>query len=186
MIDVHTALFGIQTHIEAIHADPFPMALGYHRFRVGSNWYGSTEPDATALGCSRSAIAERLQRRGQHVYNALGEQEPDALMNAWMVSEYGKDYAPWTPVAGMGREELNDAIHSSHALMAPDGDAAFDDGSQILQFDVGEAVQLVAARLTGEVGWPVAVDLVGIRIPASEFYDCLADWLRQFDIATRQ
>jgi len=28
MIEVHSELFGIQTRIEAIHADPFPTASG--------------------------------------------------------------------------------------------------------------------------------------------------------------
>jgi hypothetical protein len=41
---------------------------------------------------------------------------------------------------------LRDMIYSRHILWAPDGDAAFDDGSYILQFDVDERVRLIAFK----------------------------------------
>lgn len=183
MIEIDAGEFGIRTHIEEVFTKPHVMAMGSHRFRVGSNWYGCAEPDATLLGCSRDAIVERLQQRGRRVSDGLGDQDPAMVMQAWLVSEYGRDIVPWAPINGMDRERLNKAIHFNYVRMAPDGDAAFDDGSQILQFDVGETVLIVACRIGGEAGWPVAKDLSVARLPAGAFYSALEEWLRAFDAA---
>ena len=60
----------------------------------------------------------------------------------------------------------------------PDADAAFDDGSHVLQFDVGPRVRLVGfKRLEGKIG---AETIRDIWIDEPRYYEVLTDWLTEF------
>ena len=48
------------------------------------------------------------------------------------------------PHFGLSETEFTETIYSNSLVGAPDGDEAFDDGSYVLQFDVGDRVRLIA------------------------------------------
>jgi hypothetical protein len=81
---------------------------------------------------------------------------------------------------GMSADELREALASNEILWAPDGDAAFDDGGHVLQFDQGDRVRLLAFRNTGNPG-DVLSTLAEAWIGADEFYGLLDNWQTRFE-----
>jgi hypothetical protein len=66
-------------------------------------------------------------------------------------------------------------ISSKRIVWAPDGDAAFDDGSYVLQFDVGDRVRLVAFESSEGCLYDPS-SLIDQWLPADDFYRVLQDW----------
>jgi hypothetical protein len=46
----------------------------------------------------------------------------------------------------LSKEQFHEATYAVDLVGAPDADEAFDDGSHILQFDIGDQVRLVAFK----------------------------------------
>jgi hypothetical protein len=80
---------------------------------------------------------------------------------------------------------LNDELVNHEIILAPDGDAAFDDGSHVLQFDQeGDQVRLIAFR--NDWNSVVTVSAIAdVKISADEFYGILDCWQKQFEVAWR-
>jgi hypothetical protein len=68
---------------------------------------------------------------------------------------------------------------SKHIQWAPDGDEAFDDGSYVLQFDVGGEVRLIAFK-RGPDGRHDSSTLNDLWIASDEFYAVLRRWRDSF------
>lgn len=81
----------------------------------------------------------------------------------------------------MSAEGLSDELAAHEIILAPDGDAAFDDGSQILHFDQGERVRLVAFKNSSDVAAGTDA-LVDVKMGAAEFYQILESWRDQFEL----
>lgn len=80
----------------------------------------------------------------------------------------------------MSSAAFQDIIYSNHINWAPDGDAAFDDGSYVLHFDVGDQVRLIAFKCN-EDNRPAPSSLSDKWLPADEFYDVLHQWQQAFE-----
>ena len=64
-------------------------------------------------------------------------------------------------------------------MWAPDGDEAFDDGSYVLQFDMGETVRLIGFKC-GSDGTPIPETLADCHLPEVLYYDTLSLWHSSF------
>ena len=69
-------------------------------------------------------------------------------------------------------------MYSTHIVWAPDGDEAFDDGSVVLHFDIGEKTRVIAFRSISNV--PDIATLREAWLSIDEFYSILHDWRNAF------
>lgn len=167
--------------IESEITKPFPRisqrGLGFFVIHIRGQAYGVQEPDASMLGCSFETVNGRLQRRGTHGVPFLAEIDASLIAEAYLDAVYRQtariDYF------GLSHSAFVKALHESAITWAPDGDEAFDDGSHVLQLDVGNKVRLIAFRNTDS-----PEDVVGTLreewLDADLFYGVLSRWSELF------
>ena len=79
---------------------------------------------------------------------------------------------------GMNEAQFTKTLYSKSLVWAPDGDEAFDDGSYVLQFDVGDRVRLIAFKRPESL-----VDSTSVRevwLSSDSFYSTLREWRNTF------
>jgi hypothetical protein len=153
-------------------------ALGFFVIHVMDRCYGVNSADATMLANSFDTVCRRIVERGR--YNATFALDPDAGKIASSVSRAIYCEPDENELFfGMTKPQFTDIIYSNDLLWAPDGDEAFDDGSYVLQFDVGEKVRLIAFRRAIN---PI-YDPESLRdawLAADDFYGILQNWCDVF------
>ena len=154
-------------------------ALGFFVIHVGGRRYGVHEPDATMLALALDDADRRLAFRGKH--NAPFASVPDAskIAHAFRNACYAEEQED--SFFDIDVQEFRGLIHSNHLDdWSPNAiDEAFDDGSYILQFDVGDRVRLVAYK---SKGWSYDPEtLKDIWVPADDFYSILHRWRKAFE-----
>jgi len=159
--------FALESEISVPLEGVSQQGLGFFLVHVAGTQFGVRDPQATLLGCSVGAIEERLAMRGLHRSERLSSLGAGELADAYLSSFYGE---------ADGHTRLRNDFLESNVIWCPDGDAAFDDGSHILQFDQGELVRILAFR--NEIDGPA--DLVDRTISADEYYSILRTWLSEF------
>jgi hypothetical protein len=123
------------------------LGLGCFVLHIGNKTYGRTEPDATMLACSFDEVERRIRNRGRHTAPFAEEPDGGIIANAFRDAAYDpnpelEDHR----FLGMSQDQLRDCFYAQNLVWAPDGDEAFDDGSYVLQFDIGHRVRLIAFR----------------------------------------
>lgn len=176
MIVGDPAVFAIESGVSCFYQRLGFRALGWFTLHVGGRRFGVATPDATLLACALDRVQERLARRGTHT--ASFAEEPageiaDAILDALYRPE---PEAGW--YFGLPLEEFAAQVHASRCEWHQGFDEAFDDGSGLRVFDVGERVRLIADRATKETpAWRHdAASLVDVWVPAAVFYGVLQDW----------
>ena len=153
-------------------------ALGFFVIYVRGRSYGVRQADATLLACSYDQVNSRLTKRGQHVAPFAKESDAESIAQAVYRARY--DSNPPEQLLGIAISEFRSLLNSSGCVWAPDGDAAFDDGSYVLQFDVDERARVIAFKSNAER----SVDRTTIRdvwIGSEEFYRLLFRWKEGFE-----
>ncbi|MBA3040237.1 MAG: immunity 42 family protein [Alphaproteobacteria bacterium] len=179
MIVGDCCVFAIESRITDAVESLSQLALGSFFIHVGGRTYGSREPDASMLGCSFNEVEHRLQRRGTHQFPALADVAAADVTAAYLNAIY-RD-SPRMNYFGLSRQQFADALQSSGSIWAPDGDQAFDDGSHILQFDVGCRVRIIAFLNTespGELSGTIREEWMD----ADLFYAIVSGWKTLFSI----
>lgn len=170
--------FAIETHVEMVVPKASQLALGYFAIHINGTVYGVREPDATLLACSYDLICSRLGRRGMHLSQLATNYPAEELVRCIQLAIY-EECPPGQCLLGMSPSQLLDELTINELILAPDGDEAFDDGSNIIQFDVGERV-----RIVGFKNWPDEKSQIGsiseIYMPTAEFYEILECWREEF------
>jgi len=156
-------------------------ALGYFVVHVGGRVYGIRSPEATMLACSLDAVRRRIAKRGTHCLSFVSDSAADQIVAAFCAAMSGEGSRN-NGILGMEPSEFLDALNFNEAVMAPDGDEAFDDGSYILHFDQGDSVRLIAFKNVGS-GHDIASTIAEIVISAEMFYGILDEWQQAFQIA---
>jgi hypothetical protein len=189
-ISITSGAFGISTTITESFIDKATgsdrtWAKGSHRYRVGRAWFGVDDPSASDLNCSYDTIVSRIKNRGKHIMPSLCSATGHAIARAEMMR--CRDlYAEWNGKLPEEYELISNYFQSELSRldihMAPDGDAAFDDRSTVLQLDHGDLVRIIAFRYGDpkrDAHNPVQ-DLQEVQLPAAQFYDCLQEWADKF------
>jgi len=162
----------------AIQTEDRLIPSGFFVLHVEGLRYGVHQPDATLLGCSIAEIDRRIERRGQHVvpfaWAPAGE-----IANAYRDAIYAPDQEKKL-FLGIPHPEFEGLIHNSYISWAPDGDEAFDDGSYILQFDVGDKVRVIAFRPVERGYHHDPLTLRDLWVDEAEFYGVLERWRAAF------
>lgn len=172
-------VFAIESQITDAVESLSQLALGSFVIHVGGRVYGTREPVASMLGCSFNEVEHRLQRRGKHLFPMLADVTAADVAVAYLDTMY-RD-SPRTDCFGLSPQQFAEALQSSGSIWAPDGDQAFDDGSHILQFDVGCRVRILAFSNTespDELSGTISEEW----IDADLFYAIVSGWKTLFAI----
>ena len=172
-------MLAIESSITRPYADLGLRALGFFVIHVSGKSYGVRSPDATMLACSVDSVRRRIARRGTHRICFGSESDAAKVADAMRAAMYDES-SQNERLFDMSAEEVRDTFVVNEIVWAPDGDAAFDDGSHVLQFDQGDRVRLIAFKNTGNKD-DVARTLAQAWIGADEFYELLEKWLSVFD-----
>ncbi|OAP42740.1 hypothetical protein AU381_16380 [Sinorhizobium glycinis] len=154
------------------------MAPGFFIIHVGGKAYGVREPDASMLGRSFHEVGDRLNRQGNHSAVFGPEHEGCSIAAAYLASFYCEE-PRHDDFLGLSQAALREALISNAIIWAPDGDEAFDDGSHVLQFDIGDKVRIIAFKNTEDPA-DMPETLAEQWLDADDFYDVLERWHRLF------
>ena len=177
MIVGERSLFAIESEITRAVPNLSQRALGFFVIHISGRTFGIKQPDASMMGCSFNEVNDRLKRRGTHstpVLDDIGAAEvAEAYLDAIHRDTVRTDYF------GLSRTKFVETVYSNAVTWAPDGDEAFDDGSHVLQFDIGSRVRLVAFVNTASPD-----DMIGTIseewLEAELFYNVLSRWREAF------
>jgi hypothetical protein len=171
-------VFAIESSITKVYEQLSLRALGYFVIFINGFCYGVHKPDATMLACSFDEVERRIRQRNRHIAN-FSKMDADkiayAFQNALYSNKQEKSYfgITLTEFCKHFDRDANDLV------WAPDGDEAFDDGSYILQFDVGDLVRLIAFKSEGYSYDKTTLSEVWIE--SEKYYQLLQSWYEWFD-----
>ena len=174
------SVFAIESSITQPYERLGQRALGFFVIHVGGKSYGVRAPEATLLACSFDAVRRRIAQRGKHCVLFGSEPDVEKVVDAVRVAMYDEDHQGES-LFGMSPDVLRNALASHEIVWAPDGDAAFDDGGHVLQFDQGDKVRLIAFKNTS-LQDGVASTLAEAWMNADEFYGLLDEWQGRFEV----
>ncbi|MBY5900189.1 hypothetical protein HFO88_07555 [Rhizobium leguminosarum] len=169
--------FAIESEITKAFPSISQRALGSFVLHIRGRTFGVQEPDASMLGHSFHEVNDRLRRRGTHCIPVLADIDAAQIADAYIDAIFRETTR--TDYFGLSREEFTEAIHTSAVTWAPDGDEAFDDGSYVLQLDVGNKVRLIAFINTDSPE-DVGATLSEEWLDAGLFYGVLSRWSELF------
>jgi hypothetical protein len=129
------------------------------------------------LANSLDEVEHRIRKRGSHTA-AFEAGDAEEIAFAYLVSEY-EEGVPGEKFLELSKEQFHEATYAADLVWAPDGDEAFDDGSHILQFDIGDHVRLVAFKRDYQKRGG-AMELREVWLSAPDFYAILKDCRDQF------
>ena len=161
--------FAIDCEIASLH--PPRQALGKFVVYLAGRRFGVDEREATMLGNSIESIEARIANRGFHRGHYLERMAAADVANSYL-GEFRE--------SGTAGRIAKWPAEASSVIWAPDGDAAFDDSSHILQMDIGGAV-----RILGFVNYGSELadgDVVDLVLLADVYYGALqqcAIWYRE-------
>jgi hypothetical protein len=145
--------------------------------------YGVNEPDATMLAVSLDEVTRRLRDRDTHIVNFAKEPDAGKVADVYRDVFFSEDVyyneAPDLRYFGMTAADCGEAFVSKNIQWAPDGDEAFDDGSYVLQFDIGNQVRLIAFRCNDD-GHHDPTTLRDQWLASDDFYAVLERWRLAF------
>lgn len=165
--------FAIESSITVVSASLGQRALGYFVIYVRGRQYGVSEPDASMLGCSFAEVNERIERRGSHRIPFLSDIDASLIAEAFLQANFNESAR--NDFFGLPASEFVGVVSSSKIQWAPDGDAAFDDGSYILQFDIENKVRLIAFQ-NSDYSDDHASTVDEAWLDSDTFYGVLLSW----------
>jgi hypothetical protein len=180
----NTALFAIESGITQAYDRPSLRALGFFVIHIGGRRYGVYKPDATMLACSFDEVTARIAARGNHVASFALEANAGEIADAFQAAIYAEEQDEsyfGIPLIAFRNVFYHEGMD---VMWSPDGDAAFDDGSFILQFDVEDRVRLIAFSCNE----PYRHDPTTLRdvwLPAMDYYRVLREWVAAFEAEWR-
>lgn len=170
--------FAIESTIDDVFPQRSLMALGSFVIHVAGRVYGVRSPTATMLACSFDGIKRRVNRRGKHEA-FFAKENADCIVKQYVSTYFGDNEGHEGCLSNLNVEEFRSAIEGGELVMAPDGDAAFDDGSHVLHFDMGEHVRVIAFK--NEIDENMRLQSISeTTLDALAFYVTLEDWLQSF------
>jgi hypothetical protein len=173
--------FAIESYIsEAFDRLSF-RALGYFVLHIRGCEFGVRSTNATLLANSFDGVLRRIKNRGQHTMPLsldISAAELAGLVREGLYDESpGKNFKDDFQIENFVKELIG-----RNVIFAPDGDAAFDDGSHVLQVDKVDCVWLVGFKNLGMANEDIA-SLVELKINPDDFYGVLQEWCNKFELS---
>jgi hypothetical protein len=176
MIIGDTSTFAIESEITRAFARPSWRGLGFFVIHVAGQTYGIKAPGQSMLACSVDKVGTRITGRSTH-QAPFAEAAAIDIANAYTNAVYLDNNGNET-YFGLSEAQFTKTLDSNSLVWAPDGDEAFDDGSYVLQFDVGDRVRLIAFKRPDQLVDPPSVREVWLS--AHTFYSTLRQWRDTF------
>jgi hypothetical protein len=170
------SLFAIESEITRAFEKLSWRGLGFFAIHVAGQRYGIKAPGQSMLACSFDGVVARINGCGTH-QSPFSEAAAIDIANAYTSAVFLDDDGNKT-YFGMNQAEFTKTIISKWLVWAPDGDEAFDDGSYVLQFDVGDRVRLIAFKRPEALVDPASVREVWLS--SDTFYNALREWRDTF------
>jgi len=171
--------FAIESKITQVYERLSYKALGYFVIHINGHCYGVRKDDATMLACSFDEVKRRVANRGRHTAD-FAELDAGKIADAFRSAVYADEQEESYFGIELSKFRRHFDRNDNDLLWAPDGDAAFDDGSYVMQFDVWNRVRLIAFRSDqGHSHDPST--LSEVWMPIEEFYRVLQQWLDLFE-----
>ncbi|MGB7815670.1 MAG: Imm42 family immunity protein [Methylotenera sp.] len=174
-------LFAIESCVSEFYKEKGQLAIGYFIVYVGGLCYGIKSPDATLLACSFYQIDDILKKRTNYT-SLFSDVDAQVLADMYLAAIYAEN-SDDSLYFGKSAQEIKQMLYESDVIWAPDGDAAFDDGSHILLFNFNHMVRLIAFKNSESYK---ATNLQELLIPSDSFYDILDGWKSQFENQRRR
>jgi hypothetical protein len=168
--------FGIESDITEAHDNPGLFATGYFLVFLNGRQFGVRHPDATMLACSIDEAKSRLVRKGKHIAPCLEKMSAREIALCHRQNTYSIADSPLCRSDLIDCGIVGSAVERANLIWIPDGDAAFDDGSHILQIDCGFQVRLIGFRNLANAH-DTTSSLCETIVPAETFYRILHDWV---------
>lgn len=181
MLVGNKSTFAIETVITEAYESLGLRALGYFVVHIGGLYYGVREPDATMLACAFDEAGRIILNRGKHTAPFASDPNASAIVDAIHQAIYAP-YATAEQYFGIPAREFVEFVYSSRCEWHRTCDEAFDDGSGLLHFDVGDRVRLIADK-PSRLGCDYSHDpktLCDTWLPADEYYGVLEQWRKGF------
>lgn len=179
MIRGNQAIFAIESGISQAYDTLSLRALGYFLIHIKSFEYGIRSSDATMLANSFDEVKDRIINKGKHEVFFASDPEAGKIADAIIKSIYAPDQEN-NSFFGITCSQFTDLIYSKNIIWAPDGDAAFDDGSFVIQFDIDNNVRLIGFKRNECYQYELQ-SLRDLWIEADTFYDILKQWVDSFE-----
>lgn len=171
-------ILAIESELTMAFMRPSFRGLGFFLVHLGGIAYGVRAREATLLACSFDQVTKRILDRGKHIAPFATFKDGAILSSAAWMAQYSETYD--SALLGISRDELTNALSRNNIVWAPDGDEAFDDGSHVLQFDIGDQVRIIGSKWNGEHQSKPS-DIRDLWLPADDFYDILQMWRARFE-----
>jgi hypothetical protein len=179
MIIGDPSVFAIESGISQAYDRQSFLALGFFVIYVGGHCYGVREFDATMLACSFNEAKRRIANRGNHIAS-FAESDAEQIARAFRSAVYADEQEKSYFGIEMSDFRRHFDQEANSLLWAPDGDAAFDDGSYVLHFDLEKRVRLIAFKSIENYGYDPTT-LSEAWMAADRFYDILMHWIDSFE-----
>jgi hypothetical protein len=181
MIIGNPSVFALESVITRAYERLSFRALGLFTVHVSGRRYGVYEPDATMLAGSLDQVGRRVENRGRHTAPFATDQNAGNIADAFrnVVYNIGYDADSTEEYLGLAAAAFDEVVHANK-IEWPGGDEEFDDGSYLLQFDIGDRVRLIAFQC-GEDGLHNPATLRDLWLPSNEFYNVLKRWSDSFN-----
>ena len=170
--------FALESEITYAYERLSLRALGYLVIHVEGRCYGVRTWDATMLATVFDGVARRIAMRGSHTAPTISTGDSETLATAFSRAIY-VEHEQNELFFEMRDADFITLLNSANLDWTGDGDEGFDDGSCVLQFDIGDEVRLIAfTRATNPI-----LDRDSLRevlLPAENFYAILQNWHDRF------
>lgn len=171
-------VFAIESEIEEAYYTISLRALGFFVIYIGGKRYGLRKPDATMLAISHGEVVERIHRCGTHSVPFLDSANAREIAEAVQGAIYGDDET--RKYFGHDAEEFYNSLKKNGVIWAPGGDAAFDDGGNVLQFDQPNGKVRLIGFLNVEEHGEFISSITETYMEADSFYGILEQWAKSF------
>jgi hypothetical protein len=171
-----TSIFAIESEITRAFEKPSWRGLGFFVIHIAGHSYGIKSPGQSMLACSFDEVGARINGHGTH-QAPFAEATAIDIANAYTSAVYLDNNGNETYL-GMNEGQFTKTLYSNSLVWAPDGDEAFDDGSYVLQFDVGDRVRLIAFKRPESLVDPASVREAWLS--SDTFYNALREWRDAF------
>ena len=174
--------FAIESFISSIDSRRGLMANGYFLIKIKGTSYGVKEYDASALSGLYDGVIRRLEMRGKHIPPAelikLPSLELAQIIYSSLFYKISDEQNSWK--YHIPRDTLAKMICKNNLIWAPDDNEAFDDGSNVFQFDIDEkTVRLIGFKDTNDYK-VVESTLNDLTMNSNVFYSTLKEWADNF------
>jgi hypothetical protein len=172
------AIFAIESEISRAYERLSFRALGLFVLHIGGRRYGVYKPEATMLACSFDEVQARMAFRGRHTAPFAPEPDAGAIADAFRNAIYADKQRE--SFFGIPLAEFSKFFCTPSNVSWAPSDEAFDDGSFVLQFDVGSRVRLIAFK--SDHGYRHdPTTLSDVWLSADDFYNILREWHDAFE-----